>query len=116
MIEWIGKTTDGKTIGTKIAKNPHDLFSKLDVIQNDNTDYFDRDLIVEFLEKKEPKLARLNKDIEQANANSDYDLEEKQFENQTNLIYETIDLLDDKDVLELIEFAGTAFINEIKFS
>ena len=116
MIEWTGKTTEEKTIGTVIAKDPHDLFSKLDVIQSDNNDYFDRDLMVEFLSKKEPRLANLNKNIEQADENSDYDLAEQLFEEQTNLIYEAIDQLSDKDVLELIEFAGVAFKNEIKFS
>ncbi|RMC47855.1 hypothetical protein [Lactobacillus sp. ESL0225] len=116
MIEWTGKTTNGKTIGTMIAEDPHDLFSKLDAwVRNDSTpNYFDRDLIVEFLEKKDPKFARLNKDIEQADYYDDDELEEKLFEDQTNLIYETIDQLDDEEVLELIEYAGEAFINDIE--
>lgn len=116
MIEWEGKTTAGKTIGTKRATDPHDLFTKLDAwVRNDSTpNYFDRDLMVEFLSKKEPRLANLNKNIEQADANSDYDLKEQLFEDQTILIYETIDQLDDEEVLELIEFAGEAFINDIE--
>lgn len=94
MIEWIGRNTDGKVIGTMTAKDMHDLFTKLNAwVRNDSTpDYFDRDVMVELLSKKEPKLG---KDIEK----------------QTDLI---IDMLDDEEVLALIEFAGEAFRNEFK--
>lgn len=116
MIEWTGRNTEGTTIGTMTAEDPHDLFTKLDAwVRNDRVpDYFERDLIVEFLDKKEPKLAKLGKDIEQADADSDDELTEQLFEKQTDLIYNTIDLLDDQDVLALIEFAGEAFKNEFK--
>lgn len=113
MIEWTGKTTDGKIIGTMTAEDPHDLFTKLDAWVRDSTpDYFDRDLMVEFLSKKEPKFAKLGKDIEQADASSDDELTEKLYEQQTDLIYNTIDMLDDEEVIALIKFAGEAFENE----
>jgi hypothetical protein len=116
MIEWTGKTTDGKTIDTLEAENYHDLFNKLDslITSNGTPSYFDRDLMVEFLSKKEPKLAKLDQEIEKADEDSEDEVSEKLFEEETNLIYKTVDSLSENEVSELIEFAGEAFINEVE--
>lgn len=115
MITWTGKETNGKTIGTVSAEDMHDLLYKL----SDNTrikhvvgDYFDRDLTVEFLSKENSEIAELNKKIEEADAEADYDKVDKLFEEQTDKIYEEINKLSESKVEELIKFAGAAFRDE----
>lgn len=115
MIIWTGRETNGRRVGTISAKNMHDLFDKLAswIPPHSNVpDYFDRDLMVEFLSKENSDIAELNKKIEDANSEGEYEIADKLFDEETDKIYEEADKLSDSKVEELIEFAGTAFRDE----
>lgn len=115
MIIWTGRETNGRRVGTISAKDMHDLFDKLAswIPPYSNVpDYFDRDLMVEFLSKENSEIAELNKKIEEADSEADYDKVDKLFDEETDKIYEEADKLSDSKVKELIEFAGTAFRDE----
>lgn len=109
MIIWEGiEPGNFRTLKYIKAKNAHDLFFKLDAwFSNDKReqDYFDRDLLVEFLEKKDPDFSYFSKEMD-ANSNSDFIKEESIFEQQTQYMYDLINNLSEPDVIELIKFAG----------
>lgn len=110
MIIWEGiEPGNFRTLKYIKAKNAHDLFFKLDTwFPNDEReqDYFYRDLLVEFLEKKDPDFSYFRKEMDNANSNSDFIKEESIFEQQTQYMYDIINNLSEPEVIELIKFAG----------
>lgn len=110
MIIWEGiEPGNFRTLKYIKAKNAHDLFFKLDTwFPNDEReqDYFYRDLLVEFLEKKDPDFSYFRKEMDNANFNSDFIKEESIFEQQTQYMYDIINNLSEPEVIELIKFAG----------
>lgn len=110
MIIWEGiEPGNFRTLKYIKAKNAHDLFFKLDTwFPNDEReqDYFYRDLLVEFLEKKDPDFSYFRKEMDNANSNSDFIKEESIFEKQTQYMYDIINNLSEPEVIELIKFAG----------
>lgn len=109
MIIWEGiEPGNFRTLKYIKAKNAHDLFFKLDTwFSNDKRerDYFDRDLLVEFLEKKDPDFSYFSKEMD-ANSYSDFIKEKSIFEQQTQYMYDIINNLSEPEVIELIKFAG----------
>ena len=110
MIIWEGiEPGKFRTLKYIKAKNAHDLFFKLDTwFPNDEReqDYFYRNLLVEFLEKKDPDFSYFRKEMDNASSNSDFIKEESFFVLQTQYMYDNINNLSEPEVIELIKFAG----------